>query len=237
MNYALILAAGSGTRIKSIDIPKQFYEINNIPVIIYTLNTFLNTECFNHIYITVNINFKELMNDTLLKHLDKKDIHKITLIDGGLERIDSIHNFVEFMKNQEISDDDLIVIHDAVRPFVTKKIIFNSIKHARIYGACVNSISVNDTMFKSQNGNYIGEIPLRKTLYHGQSPDSFNLKKFIEFEGNLTDKQKKYITGTSEIFMLNNHLVKLIPGDIMNFKITNDIDLKFAEFLINSLKT
>ena len=232
MNYAVLLAGGTGSRMKSIEIPKQYYEIDEIPIIVYTLKTFIKVDCFDYIYIAVNDEFKDYMNSILKKYIDEKNISKITLVSGGNERIDSIHNVITTIDKNNINDDDIIVIHDAVRPFVTEKIIIDNIEGAEKYGATVTSVPVNDTILLSTDGDYVDRIPIRKTLFNGQSPDSFNLKTFIELENKLTDEQKEIITGTSQVCTLNNYPIKMIEGDTINFKITTDADLELAEHII-----
>lgn len=232
MNYAVILAGGSGNRMKSINIPKQYHEINGVPIIIYTLKTFIELKCFDYIYIAINPTFTDFMNSILEKYFNTNDISNITLINGGKERIDSIHNVIKSIELKEINDDDIIVIHDAVRPFVTEKIILDNIEGAKKYGATVTSVPVNDTILLSTDGDYVDRIPIRKTLFNGQSPDSFNLKTFIELENKLTDEQKDIITGTSQVCTLNDYPIKMIEGDTANFKITTDADLDLAEHII-----
>lgn len=232
MNYAVILAGGSGNRMKNINIPKQYHEINGVPIIIYTLKTFIELKCFDYIYIAINPTFTDFMNSILEKYFNTNDISNITLINGGKERIDSIHNVIKSIELKEINDDDIIVIHDAVRPFVTEKIILDNIEGAKKYGATVTSVPVNDTILLSTDGDYVDRIPIRKTLFNGQSPDSFNLKTFIELENKLTDEQKDIITGTSQVCTLNDYPIKMIEGDTANFKITTDADLDLAEHII-----
>lgn len=232
MNYAVILAGGSGNRMKSINIPKQYHEINGVPIIIYTLKTFIELKCFDYIYIAINPTFTDFMNSILEKYFNTNDISNITLINGGKERIDSIHNVIKSIELKEINDDDIIVIHDAVRPFVTEKIILDNIEGAKKYGATVTSVPVNDTILLSTDGDYVDRIPIRKTLFNGQSPDSFNLKTFIELENKLTDEQKDIITGTSQVCTLNDYPIKMIEGDTANFKITTNADLDLAEHII-----
>ena len=232
MNYAVILAGGSGNRMKSINIPKQYHEINGVPIIIYTLKTFIELKCFDYIYIAINPTFTDFVNSILEKYFNTNDISNITLINGGKERIDSIHNVIKSIELKEINDDDIIVIHDAVRPFVTEKIILDNIEGAKKYGATVTSVPVNDTILLSTDGDYVDRIPIRKTLFNGQSPDSFNLKTFIELENKLTDEQKDIITGTSQVCTLNDYPIKMIEGDTANFKITTDADLDLAEHII-----
>ena len=232
MNYAVILAGGTGSRMKSINVPKQYFEINEIPILIYTLKTFVKINCFDYIYIAIDDYYTEHVNSLLKKHFDEDIISKITLVNGGNERIDSIHNVIKSIEVNELNENDIIVIHDGVRPFVTEKIILDNIEGAKKYGATVTSVPVNDTILLSTDGDYVDRIPIRKTLFNGQSPDSFNLKTFIELENKLTDEQKEIITGTSQVCTLNNYPIKMIEGDAINFKITTDADLELAEHII-----
>ena len=236
MNYAVILASGKGSRMKNIDIPKQYYEIDGIPIIIYTLNKFINSRLFDAIYIAINECYEEMVNELLCKFVDLECRKKIKIVFGGKERIDSIHNVIEEIKKEKINDDDVIVIHDGVRPFVTNKILVDSINGAREYGATVAVVPVADTMLVSKNFDYVDSIPKRSEIYKGQSPDSFNLKLFVELENKLSDEQKKIITGTSQVCTLNNHPIKMINGDEVNFKITNDFDLMVAKSIVDNEK-
>jgi 2-C-methyl-D-erythritol 4-phosphate cytidylyltransferase len=232
MNYGVILAGGSGTRMKSIDVPKQYYEINGTPIIIYTIKQFIKVNSFDYIYLAIDNNYRDYVNSILEKFIDEENISKITIVNGGKERIDSIHNVIKAIDVEKIKDDDIIVIHDAVRPFVTEKIILDNIEGAKKYGATVTSVPVNDTILLSTDGDYVDRIPIRKTLFNGQSPDSFNLKTFIELENKLTEEQREIITGTSQVCTLNNYPLRMIEGDTKNFKITTDADLDLAEHII-----
>ena len=233
MNYGVILASGSGTRMKSINVPKQYYEINNKPIIIYTLESMLRVNLFDKIFIAINSEYLDLVNEYLNKFISKDDVDKIAIVFGGKERIDTIHNVISEISKHPINDDDVIVIHDAVRPFITEKILVDSVNNAREYGAVVASVPASDTMLVSEDGLFVSSIPKRSTLFKGQAPDSFNLKKFVELENKLTKEQKLLVTGTSQVCTMNNYPIRLIPGDEINFKITTDSDLDIAKSIIN----
>ena len=234
MNYAIILAAGFGTRIKNIDIPKQYYEINGIPIIMYTVKKFVKLDCFDYIYLTVDKDYKKLMKSLLDKHIG--EYSQIELVEGGKERIDSIQNVINNIDENEVNKDDIILVHDGVRPFVTDEILLESIEYTKQYGACVTSSPVNDTILQSENGEFVNNIPVRSTLFCGQSPDTFNLKNFIKMISGLTDEQKKKVTGTSDICTFYNVPIKMTTGNNLNFKITTDEDLKIAELLLKDVK-
>lgn len=228
-----MLAGGSGTRIKSSVIPKQFIEINSQPIIIHTLKNMLKLNRFDFIYIAC----REDYIDYLQKQVEDNiaDSHKVKIIKGGKERMDTIRNVTTAIENDNgISEDDVIVIHDAVRPFVTQKILNDSIEYATKFGACVCGLPCADTILHSINGDIVDDIPLRSELYSGQAPDSFNLKRFIEMENALTEEQKLKITGTSQICTMNHQPIYIIEGDALNFKITTDSDLELARRLLSS---
>lgn len=231
MIYGAMLAGGTGTRVKSSKIPKQFIEIDGKPIIIYTLENMLKAERFDYIYIAVHKDYLEYMQTKVNENI--KAPEKVRIILGGKERLDSINNVTSAIeKDNGINDDDVIVIHDAVRPFVTVKILNDSIDAASKYGACVCGLPCADTILHSSAGEYVEDIPARSELFSGQAPDSFRLKRFIEMQNNLTDEQKKVITGTSQICTMNNQPIRIIDGDAINFKITTDSDLLIVKTLL-----
>lgn len=230
MNYAAILASGKGTRINSINYPKQFYKIKDKPIIVYTIEKLLNNKNVDCVYVAVSENYYE---DTkkILKHYHLNN--KVILIIGGLTRMDTIQNIVnDINKNNDVTDEDMILIQDAVRPFISDRIIKDSFDAAKKYGAVVASIPAVDTMLVSSDGHKVLNIPKRSNLYCGQSPDTFKLKYFLELWSNLTEEQKKEATGTSQVCTMNNKSIYLIEGDPYNFKITTDLDLFIAKKLI-----
>ena len=233
MNYGVILSAGIGSRVEKLNIPKQYYKINGIPIIVYTIKKFVEANCFDYLYMTIDNTYRQYMEELLEKFFNEKI--NINFIDGGKERIDSIHNVTKSIEKNKINNDDIILIHDGVRPFVSKEIIYDNIKTAKEFGACVTSSPVNDTILQSFNETFVDNIPIRSTLFKGQSPDTFNLKKFIEMINGLTEEQKKKVTGTSDICTFYNVPIKMVKGNNLNFKVTTDADLKIAELLLKDM--
>lgn len=233
MIYGAMLAGGSGTRIKSSVIPKQFIEINSQPIIIHTLKNMLKLDRFDLIYIACREDYIDYLKKQVEDNISNSN--KVRIIKGGKERMDTIRNVTTAIENDNgISENDVIVIHDAVRPFVTLKILNDSIEYATKFGACVCGLPCADTILHSVHGDVVDDIPPRSELYCGQAPDSFNLKRFIEMERSLTEEQKLNITGTSQICTMNNQPIYIIEGDALNFKITTDSDLELARKLLSS---
>lgn len=235
MIYGAMLAGGVGSRMKSATIPKQFLEVNGQPIILYTLRNMLKVTRFDYIYIATHKDYLTYMKDMVKKYVDTPE--KVRIIEGGKERMDSIQNVTDAIVGDfGLHEEDVIVIHDAVRPLVTEKILNDSIDAAGEYGACVCGVPAVDTMLYSEDGKVVTNIPERSKLYNGQAPDSFRLKRFLEMQGNLTEEQRKIITGTSQICTMNHQPIYIIEGDAINFKLTTDGDLLIFKSIIGENK-
>ena len=191
MVYGVILASGIGKRMGA-DIPKQYLKLNGKPVIIYTIESMIEVDKIDYIYIAVSDVYVEYMHSIVNEYFSSNMIKKIKIIVGGVERIDTISNAIKNISEaNDINDNDVVLFHDAVRPFVTKKILEDSIEGAIKYKATVVGLPVVDTMLYSPNGKKVECIPDRSYIFHGQTPDSFKIKYFIRLMENLTDEQKK----------------------------------------------
>ena len=226
-----ILAGGVGKRMGG-DIPKQFLLVNNIPIIVYTIKIFLTTPEFDLIYIVIHQSWKKYLIDILQNY--QIDSERLRIIDGGEERINSIENLVTAVSSNKNSSDDIIVIHEAVRPFVSQEILVNSIHAAEKYGAVVAAVPATDTMLFIEGNNSVSSIPDRSKIYHGQAPDSFKVGLLKSALDSLSSDEKKIITGTSQICLLRGIPIHTIKGDSKNFKITTLSDLMIAEAIMQN---
>ncbi len=122
---------------------------------------------------------KEWMNhaeDNIKKYISDD---RIVVIEGGEDRNETIMNGIRFVeKTYGLTDDDIIVTHDAVRPFLTHRIIEENIDAALETGAVDTVIEALDTIVESSNHEVITDIPVRDHMYQGQTPQSFNMKKY-----------------------------------------------------------
>jgi 2-C-methyl-D-erythritol 4-phosphate cytidylyltransferase len=229
MIYGAILAGGLGQRLTKAVVPKQFLEVGGESIIWTTIKKMLSVKKFDKLIVAVYPEWKDYMEKMLTVKLDlQKDI---VVINGGQTRLDSIENIIKTIENYEIGEKDIIILHDAVRPFVTKKLLENCIKAASVHKAVGVAAPVFDTMFWVEN-NVIKSMPDRNYLFHGQTPEGFDvltLKNAIE---NLTKEEKKIITGTVQICMLKGIPIQMIEGDNENFKITTDSDFAIAKAYI-----
>ncbi|EEJ1223230.1 2-C-methyl-D-erythritol 4-phosphate cytidylyltransferase, partial [Listeria innocua] len=176
---------------------------------------------------------KEWMNhaeDNIKKYISDD---RIVVIEGGEDRNETIMNGIRYVeKTFGLNDEDIIVTHDAVRPFLTHRIIEENIDAAIETGAVDTVIEALDTIVESSNHEFITDIPVRDQMYQGQTPQSFNMKKVYNHYQNLSAEKKQILTDACKICLLAGDQVKLVKGEIFNIKITTPYDLKVANAII-----
>ena len=232
MIFGPILAGGVGSRMNIADRPKQFLQLGDKPIMVHTLEKFLLCSRLDRVYVGVHPNWLLHMQDLLDKYVpDQKDM--VTLVPGGGDRNNTIMNIAsQIEKDFGESDDHIIVTHDSVRPFVTMRIIEENIDAALQYGAVDTVIEATDTIVVSEDAKIITEIPNRKKMFQGQTPQSFNLKLLKELYNDLTDEEKGILTDACKICVVRNKPVHLVRGEVSNLKITTISDYKIAQAMI-----
>lgn len=231
MIFAAILAGGVGSRMGNSDVPKQFLNLGDRPILIHTIEKFIINSKFDKILVLTPNNFINSTID-LIKNIEG-ETDKIIVLEGGETRNDTIRNAIKYIKsNFSIDDDSIIVTHDSVRPFVSHRIIEDNIKMASEYGACDTVIPATDTIVESVEGDTISSIPLRDHYYQGQTPQSFKINKLDSLYNNLSKEEIDSLTDAAKIFTLNNEDVFLVEGDVTNIKITYPYDLKLANTIL-----
>ena len=234
MIFAGILAGGTGSRMGNYNIPKQFLLINERPIIAHVIDKFIIHDEIDTVVVGVNPDWYRYMLDIKEKYY--KDMDKLVIVKGGSDRNSTINAIVEQTKKQGGADDDILVTHDAVRPFVTLKMISENIEAAKTYGVCDTVIPATDTIVYSSNGNFITDIPLRSNTYQGQTPQSFKVKLFEEVYSSMSEEELAIVTDACKMFMLRGHNVHLVQGSVSNIKITYPYDYKIAQIMMENLK-
>lgn len=214
---ALIVAGGSGTRMES-NLPKQFLILAGKPILMHTIEAFDNCG-INQIILVLpysQINFWNQLCET----------HQFTinhqLVAGGDSRFESVQNGLQHCNN-----DDLVAIHDGVRPFINKEIILNSFEIASQKGNAVAAVRLKDSIRKvellsNKNVN-------RDNYYLIQTPQTFKaqlIKEAYALQEHIN------FTDDASVLETNGYAINLIPGDYKNIKITTPEDLIIGEVLI-----
>ena len=232
MIYAGILAGGTGTRMGISNMPKQFLDLGNKPIIIHTIEKFLLEPEIEKIVVGVHEDWISHAEDLVEEYISTfKD--RIIIVAGGPDRNTTIENIIRAIDDyKELTDEDIVITHDSVRPFITLRIIKDNIRLAKECDAVDTVVEAVDTIVESTNGEYITNIPNRAHYYQGQTPQSFRCKDFLSLYNSLTSEEKQILTDACKIFVIKGKEVALAKGEYSNLKITTVTDLKIAKSML-----
>ncbi|MBR0400320.1 MAG: 2-C-methyl-D-erythritol 4-phosphate cytidylyltransferase [Mogibacterium sp.] len=231
MIYGVVLAGGVGRRMGNAEKPKQFMTIGGKPIIVHTVERFAVCSELEKVIVLTPEKWIDHTRNILAKHIP--DMSRVVVIEGGDTRNETLMNSIRYIESEGNLDDDTIIItHDAVRPFVTYRIISENIKGAQEYGACDTVFPATDTIVRSDDGVVVSEIPDRSKLYQGQTPQSFKAKKLREIYEGLSEDEKAILTDAAKILVLKGEKVHLVMGESFNIKITYPYDIKVAETIL-----
>ena len=226
---AVILAAGSGSRMKS-NVAKQFMLLDGKPLIWYALDTVEKSRIIDDcILVTGEADLAYMQKEIVEKyHFSKVN----TIVAGGAERYLSVGNAL-----QTITDlTGYVFIHDGARPFLTEQILENAYEAVEKYHACVVAVPSKDTIKIADENGSVADTPSRNLVWSIQTPQVFEAGLIVEayaaLREHLPELQKKGIAVTDDagvVELFTDVKVKLVQGSYTNIKITTPEDMKTAE--------
>lgn len=223
--FAIITAAGSGSRFSpgKKTVPKQYTRIKGKPVILYSLETFQKSRHIDEILVSANRIYFDFIHSLAVKN----GITKLTtLVEGGKTRFVSVKNAFLQIKGKA---GDLVLIHDAARPNINKKLIELLLTNALRYGEVIPGIKISETVKKESKG-IIKRTVDRRNLWTVQTPQAFRfdvLTKAYKKSGRRYD-----FTDEAELAEHAGCKVRLIEGSSDNIKITTKEDLSLLKRLM-----
>jgi 2-C-methyl-D-erythritol 4-phosphate cytidylyltransferase len=230
MVSAIIVAGGKGIRMGQ-KLRKQYLSLAGRPVLTHTLLPFHENKNINRIYLVVpEGDFEFCKSETLLPYkLDKK----VELVPGGVERQDSVYNGLKAVEKSSMTGktditEEIVVIHDGVRPFIKAEMIEAGIAGARDSGACITGITSYDTVKNLNASGEIHETIERDSIWFAQTPQVF---KYSIIKNAHEHAKSKGFSGTDDASLVEfaGLKVKVINGSRLNIKITTKEDFLLAE--------
>lgn len=220
--HALIVAGGKGTRMKT-KMPKQFLELNGLPVLMHTINAFRRYRSDIHIILVLPEDDRLLWEQLCLKHTFTLPI---TLANGGDTRFQSVKNGLS-----KITGDGLVAIHDGVRPLVSEDIIGASFRLAAVHDSAVAAVRLKESIRMTDQDTTRAVDRSRYRLI--QTPQTFNVSLIKNaYEG----KEDASLTDDASVAERAGHIISLFEGSYENIKITTPEDLTVAEALLRARK-
>ncbi len=219
-SYAVIVAGGSGTRMQSAT-PKQFLLLNGRPVILHTLDAFLQSAWQPQVLVVLPGAYHNYWKELCLAH---RFTYPHLLISGGATRFHSVKNAIDAIQN----GNALVAVHDAVRPLVTPQLIDACYRQAAAAGNAVAAVKSRDSVRRLVNKK--SESLLREEIYLVQTPQTFNAE-LLKQAYNLPHNEA--FTDDASVAEQAGYTINLVEGSYHNFKITYADDLAVAEMLLN----
>ncbi|HEY3430623.1 MAG TPA: 2-C-methyl-D-erythritol 4-phosphate cytidylyltransferase [Cyclobacteriaceae bacterium] len=220
--YALIVAGGKGTRIKS-KVPKQFIALHGLPVLMHTINAFYRYSEQVVVILVLPEDDFETWKALCAKHNFNR---KLILQKGGDTRFQSVKNGLE-----KIEGDGLVAIHDGVRPLVSEDIIGASYRLAAVHQSAVAAVRLKESIRMTDQDNTKAMDRSKFRLI--QTPQTFDvtlIKKAYQIKDDAS------LTDDASVAERSGHIISLFEGSYENIKITTQEDLIVAEALLNSRK-
>ena len=221
MNIAVIFAGGTGKRMNTKSKPKQFLEMHGKPVLIYTLENFENHPMIDHIVLVCLAGWIEYA-EGLLKKFGIKKVSKI--VPGGKNGQESIYHGVRAAE-QLYGGDNVVLIHDGVRPLINDEIITDCIKTAQEHGNAITVSPAIETIFlKNKDTNCVGQIFERSKCEMAKAPQCFKLQDIYEAHEKARQEELFDFIDSASLMQHYGYSLYTVEGPAENIKITTPSD-------------
>jgi 2-C-methyl-D-erythritol 4-phosphate cytidylyltransferase len=208
---------------------KQFAELHGVPILVHTLRKFAASPLITEIYVAL----RKAEADSFRPRLEKEVLgKKVHLVEGGEHRQQSVANALAAVK---AAPDDIILVHDAVRPLVDEEIIENVVQGTEKHGAAIAGVPAVDTVKQversAENAIITATVP-RERVVLAQTPQGF---RFSVLKKAFDEAAADGFVGTDEASLVerSGHAVAVVMGSARNLKITTPADLELAEFYMS----
>lgn len=231
MNIAVIFAGGSGQRMRSKDLPKQFLELHQKPIIIYTLELFEKHPDIDAIVIACKEDWIDYLKDLIYKYrIDK--VKKI--VPGGETGQMSIYNGLVAAKEIAGNEKSVVLIHDGVRPLINEKTITDNIFSVKKVGSAITTAVVKETILVVDDNELIEQVPDRAKSRVAKAPQSFWLDEILEAHCRAQKECKYNFIDSCTMMKYYGHSLYLVDGPSENIKITTPDDFYTMRALLDA---
>lgn len=233
MNIALLIAGGSGNRMGQ-DIPKQFIHVDGCPIIIHTMRCFQKHPDIDSIAVVCLKGWETVLQ----AYANQFGIDKLKWIfPGGSSGMESIHNGIYGLKEAGCDDEDLVLIHDSVRPLLGQDIISSNIATCKAYEYAITGIQCREAILESEDGFSASVSVPRDKLIRTQTPQTFRLGKIIKVHEEAKSKGiRDSVASCTLIAEVGGREMHIVPGSEKNIKITTIEDLEILKALMHTSK-
>ena len=231
MNIALITAGGNGTRMHQ-DIPKQFLNVNNKPIIVYTMEAFQNHPDIDAIEVVCLDGWHQILE----AYAKQFNITKLVgIVSGGKNGQESIKNGLNEI-NKKYSKDDIVIVHDGNRPLVSEEIISDSIAKCLMYGSGIAAIPCVEAMLETDDRISSNKQISRDNLMRTQTPHAFKLEELLWAHEEAEKMGIKNSVASCTLMLELGEKIYFSAGSEKNIKLTTPVDIEIFKALLNTQK-
>ncbi len=230
MNIAVIFAGGTGQRMNSIAIPKQFLVVHGKPILVHTLEKFQNCSEIDKIIV---VSLKTYI-DSVKEYKNSYGINKLVdVVEGGTTGQESIYNGLVAAKRISLSDNDVVLIHDGVRPIIDNETIINNIECVKKNGSAITIAASIETALIVENDN-VEEVIDRSKCFLGRAPQSFYLSEIYEAHNKALKIGKKNFIDSAMLMKYFGKKLFTVNGPAYNIKITTQLDFFMFKAILDA---
>ncbi len=232
MNIAIIIAGGSGNRMGQ-DIPKQFLNVGEKPIIIYTLEVFQKHPNIDGIIVVCIKGWENVLKS----YANQFNITKlVAVVEGGTCGQESIKKGLD-KANELYNEEDIVLIHDAIRPMVSEEIISDNIAKCNLYGNATVVTPCTTVVLKKDDKEYSQNVVDRDMVVLTQTPQSFKLKDILDAHAEAEEKGIKNSVASCTLYSELGRKVYFSVGSETNIKLTRSADIEIFKALLHVKKS
>ena len=230
MNIGLIFAGGSGVRMNTKGMPKQFLQMNGKAIIIHTLEYFERCKDIDAIVVVCLEEYIEYLQSLL----SANRITKVKrIVPGGKCGQESIYHGL-CAAEENADGEDIVLIHDGVRPLISEELLSSSIQMVKEKGNAITVTPATETIVQTENGETISNIIDRKSCYIAKAPQSFYLKDILKVHRQAIVDNKCDCIDSASLMREYGYSLNLLEGSNENIKITNPSDFYILRAILEA---
>lgn len=229
-NFALIFAGGIGQRMNTVSLPKQFLKVHGKEIIVHTIEHFQTNSLIDEIVVVCLSDFIPLMTE--LKN--KYDFNKVKhIVSGGKSGQESIFNGLNILHKLSNDKNDIVLIHDGVRPIIDQDTINKNIESVKEYGNGITVSKATESVLII-NKNDVDKVEDRNRCYYGRAPQSFLLDEIYQCHIKAIKEGKTEFVDSSMLMQYYGYKMHIVEGPVNNIKVTTPMDFYIFRSILDA---
>lgn len=231
MNIGVIFAGGVGRRMNNKGLPKQFLKIYNEPIIVHTLKIFQESNQIDAVVVSIVETYIDYMRQLVKEY----NLTKVKLIVSGGETGQlSIYNGLKAAQKIGNGENDIVLVHDGVRPLIDSDLLDRNINAVKQYGSAISCVPQKETTILSKDGKTIEMTTNRNETFIARAPQSFYLNELLELHEKILKEGEKNIIDSCSLMLRYGKKVHIVECDSSNIKITTPDDYYVVKAILEA---